>query len=108
MRRRATAWSLFLIITVNSILVRETDLSATKVDGRVVILNLKAAAYFDFNNVATEIWGMLSGPRSVGQILQQLSQHHNVDAEILARDVMTFLQSLIAQRLVRIVAPEEV
>ena len=51
---------------------------------------------------------MLSRPRSVKEILQQLSQHHDVDAEVLARDVTGFLQSLIVQRLVRLIPPEDV
>jgi hypothetical protein len=97
-----------LTLTVNSVLVQETALSATEVDGRVVVLSLQAASYFDFNKVASEIWGMLSSPRRVEDILQNLSRHHDVDIEIMTRDVMTFLQSLVTQRLVRIVAVEDV
>jgi hypothetical protein len=96
-----------LSLTVNSILVQEEGLSATEVDGRFVILSLQAASYFDFNKVASEIWDMLSQPRRVDEILQRLSQHHDVDTEVLTRDVVTFLQSLVAQRLVRIVAVED-
>jgi hypothetical protein len=95
-----------LNLTVNSVLVQEIGLSATEVDGRVVVLSLQAASYFDFNKVASEIWGMLSSPRRVEDILQKLSQHHDVDIEIMTRDVMSFLQSLVTQRLVRIVAVE--
>ena len=50
---------------------------------------------------------MLSSPRRVEDILQKLSQHHDVDIEIMTRDVMSFLQSLVTQRLVRIVAVED-
>ena len=94
-------------LTVNSVLVQETALSATEVDGRVVVLSLQAASYFDFNTVASEVWGMLSTPRRVDDILQKLSQRHDVDIEIVTRDVMSFLQSLVTQRLVRIVAVED-
>ena len=94
-------------LTVNSVLVQETALSATEVDGRVVVLSLQAASYFDFNKVASEIWGMLPSPHRVDDILQKLSQQHDVDVEIMARDVMSFLQSLVTQRLARIVAVED-
>src|SRR5690242_3882460 len=100
--------SLCLNLTVDNILARAPGLSATEVNGRVVVLSLKAASYFDLNRVASEIWEMLSRPRSVKEILQQLSQHHDVDAEVLARDVTGFLQSLIVQRLVRLIPPEDV
>lgn len=95
-------------LTINSILVHEPGLSTTEVDGRIVVLSLQAASYFDLNKVASEIWGMLSRPCSIDHILQELSQHHDVDAGDLSRDVLSFLQSLIAQRLVRIVMPEDV
>lgn len=94
-------------LTVNSVLVQETGLSAAERDGRVVVLSLQAASYFDFNEVATEIWGMLSSPNRVEDILQKLARRHDVDIEIMTRDVMRFLQSLVAQRLVRIVAVED-
>ena len=94
-------------LTVNSVLVQELGLSAAERDGRVVVLSLQAASYFDFNTVASEVWGMLSTPHRVDDILQKLSQHHDVDIEIVTRDVMSFLQSLVTQRLVRIVAVED-
>ena len=93
-------------LTVNSVLVQETGLSAAERDGRVVVLSLQAASYFDFNEIATEIWGMLSSPHRVEDILQKLSQRHDVSSEIMTRDVMRFLQSLLTQRLVRFVAVE--
>lgn len=94
-------------LTVNSVLVQETSLSAAERDGRVVVLSLQAASYFDFNKVASEIWGMLSSPHRVDDILQKLSQHRDMDIEIMTRDVMSFLQSLVTQRLARIVAVED-
>jgi hypothetical protein len=96
-----------LSFTVNSTLVQEAGLSAAEVDGRFVVLSLQAASYFDFNRVASEIWDMLSRPRRVDEILQKLSQHHDVDAEVMTRDVTAFLHALLAQRLVRIVAVED-
>jgi len=96
-----------LSLTVNSILVQEAGLSATEVDGRFVVLSVQAASYFDFNKVASEIWSLLSRPRRVDEILQELSLHHDVDIEVMTRDVMTFLQSLAAQNLVRIVTVED-
>jgi Coenzyme PQQ synthesis protein D (PqqD) len=96
-----------LSLTVNSILVQEAGLSATEVDGRFVVLSLQAASYFDLNKVASEIWSLLSRPRRVDEILQELLPHHDVDIEVMTRDVMTFLQSLVAQNLVRIVTIED-
>lgn len=96
-----------LNITIDSVLVRDKKLAAADVDGCAVVLSLDAGSYFDFNQVATEIWRMLAGPCRVSRIFHALSNRHNVDTEALARDVTPFLQTLVDERLVRIIAPGE-
>jgi hypothetical protein len=50
---------------------------------------------------------MLAGPCRVSRIFHALSNRHNVDTEALARDVTPFLQTLLEERLVRMIAPGE-
>ena len=92
---------------MQSVLVRDKELPAADVDGRAVVLSLDAGSYFDFNQVATEIWRMLSEPCRVGKILEILSNQHDVDSETLIRDVTPFLQSLVDHRLVQMIDPGE-
>ena len=94
-------------VTVDSVLVREMELAVADVDGRAVVLSLAAGSYFDFNRVATEIWAMLAEPCRVGEIFRRLSDQHDVDPGTLATDVMPFLQTLLNERLVRVLASEE-
>ena len=88
-------------ITIDSVLVQDKDLAAADLDGCVVVLSVRAGAYFGFNDVASEIWDILSEPCRVGEIFDTLSQSHDVDAATLSRDVLPFLQSLIERRLAR-------
>ena len=94
-------------ITVDSVLVREKELAVADVDGRAVVLSLTAGSYFDFNRVATEIWDILVEPCRVGEIFSRLSDRHDVDAATLAHDVTPFLQTLVKERLVHVLAAEE-
>lgn len=94
-------------VTTDSILVRDGKLAATDVDGRAVVLSLDAGAYFDFNDVASEIWRMLAAPCRVDDIFRSLSKQHGVDAATLTRDVAPFLQQLMDYGLVRCLAPED-
>jgi hypothetical protein len=96
-----------LSVTIDTVLVQDTEPSATDLDGDVVVLSVRAGAYFGFDSVATEIWNMLAQPRQVGQIFESLLQRHDVDAETLARDVTPFLQTLIENRLVRLIESGE-
>jgi Coenzyme PQQ synthesis protein D (PqqD) len=95
-----------VIVTVDSILVQEREPVATTVDDEVVLLSMRAGSYFGLNRVGSEIWNMLAEPRPVGHILDALSQLHDVDRDTMTGDVMTFLQTLIDRRLLRVVEPE--
>jgi hypothetical protein len=88
-------------VTIDSILVRDQSLAAADLGGQIVVLSVERGAYVSFNDVASEIWHMLSEPRRVGEIFDTLSQNHDVDAAGLSRDVLPFLQTLIERRLAR-------
>jgi hypothetical protein len=90
-------------ITTDSILVQDNEPTAVEVDGRMVVMSVRAGSYFDLNGVGTEIWRMLTEPRCVRDIFDSLSLLHDVDAKTLSRDVMPFLQTLVTNRLVRVI-----
>ena len=46
---------------------------------------------------------MLAAPCRVGEIFRTLVQNYDVDADTLARDVTPFLETLVDERLLRIV-----
>lgn len=94
-------------VTIDSVLVQDKEPATADLDGGVVVLSLRAGSYFGFNPVATEIWNMLAKPCRVGEIFDSLSERHDVDAEILTRDVTPFLQTLVEHQLVRVIDPDE-
>jgi len=94
-------------VTTDSVLVRDNELAAAEVDGRVVVLSLGVGSYFDLNRVATEIWDMLAKPCRVEKIFESLLETHDVGTETLVRDVTPFLQTLLDYKLVRTIDPGE-
>lgn len=97
-----------MTVTIDSVLVQDAEPTAANLDGGAVLLSVRAGSYFNFNAVAAEIWTMLATPCRVGRIFEALSDDHDVDAETLRRDVTPFLQTLLDQRLVRLVEPSDV
>ena len=95
-------------VTIDSVLVQDNEPTAAELDGSVVVLSMRAGSYFGFNRVATEIWNMLAEPCRVGRIFISLAERHDVDANILARDVTPFLQTLVEHRLVRVIDRDDV
>jgi hypothetical protein len=104
---RAALGETALSVTLDSVLVQESEPKAADLDGRVVVLSVRAGSYFGFNRVAGEIWNMLAEPCRVGRIFDTLTERHDVDPDIMARDVTPFLQTLVEQRLARVVDPAE-
>jgi hypothetical protein len=96
-----------LRVTIESILVQDSEPVGADLDGGRVLLSLRAGAYFNFNPMASEIWQMLAEPCRVGQIFAALSDGHDVDAQTVAHDVTPFLQTLVNHRLVRVVDPRK-
>ena len=96
-----------MTLTIESVVVRDNELAAADVDGRAVVLSVSAGSYFDFNQIATEIWKMLAEPCRVSEIFQRLSRQHRVDPETVSRDVTPFLQTLVDERLVRTLPQDE-
>lgn len=92
-------------VTIESVLVRDNELTAAAIDEEVVVLSVRAGAYFGFNHVAGKIWNMLEEPCRVGEIFEQLAEQHDVDEETVARDVTPFLQTLVEQRLLLVIDP---
>jgi hypothetical protein len=50
---------------------------------------------------------MLAEPCRVSEIFQRLSRQNRVDPETVSRDVTPFLQTLVDERLIRTLAPDE-
>ena len=80
-------------VTTDNILVRDGKLAATDVDGRAVVLSLDAGAYFDFNDIASQIWRMLAEPCRVDEIFRSLSEQHGVDTATLTARLLHFCSS---------------
>ncbi len=94
-------------VTTESVLVRDEEPKTAEIDGEAVVLSLRAGSYFSFNRVASDIWRMLTRPCRVADIFASLMERHAVDRAALDRDVTPFLQNLLAQRLLRIVEPDD-
>lgn len=90
-------------ISSHTVVVRDKDFTAAYLDGKVVVLNLRAGSYFDFNEVGTEIWDMLARSFRVGELFEQLLRRYEVDENTLAAHVTTFLEQLAKHRLVQLI-----
>jgi len=91
----------------DSFVVRDSEPIATMLDDQVVMLSVRANAYFGLNDVGSEIWQMIGQPRRVEDICRMLSSAYEGPEDAVVRDVVEFLEGLLAHGLVRVVAQQE-
>jgi hypothetical protein len=90
-------------VTADTILARDCEPISTTVEQTVILLSVRAGSYFRLSRAGTEIWNLLQQPRRVREIIEVLAQSHEVDTEIVTRDVTMFLDKLVERRLLRVV-----
>jgi hypothetical protein len=95
------------LVDLDKRLVRNGEMIVTIVDADIVLFSVSVGAYFALNRAGTDIWNMLAEPRSIGQILDSLEQLYAVSRDNLERDVEPFLRSLIEERVLRVVDPDD-
>ncbi len=92
-------------VTIDSVLVQDKDLATADLDGGVVVLSVRAGAYFGFNGSraksGTFFRSLAGSARS-----SALSQSHDVSDATLSRDVLPFLQTLIDRELALQIDPD--
>jgi Coenzyme PQQ synthesis protein D (PqqD) len=88
--------------------VQNREPIASVVDGEIVMLSVRAGAYFSLNSVASEIWSMLETPHSIDEICRALRAVYAIDKETAAIQVSAFLDSIATRGLIERLEPLEV
>lgn len=74
----------------------------SRVAGETVLMNTHSGEYFGINKVGTIIWELLDRPRSLEDIVEQLTGVYAVDATVCTTEVEHFLSLLKAQKMLLI------
>lgn len=76
------------------------DLVLEEIEDEVVILDLKSNSYFGLNPVARLVWQQLEAERSVGDIVDEIASHFEVERQQVSEDVLDFLGQALSAGLV--------
>ena len=91
-------------VGVDNIVVQDSEPIASRVEDEVVLMSMRAGTLFGLGAVGSEIWNLIEAPCRVGDICAALVRDFDVDAATCEREVLDFLETLVARELVRIVA----
>jgi Coenzyme PQQ synthesis protein D (PqqD) len=70
--------------------------------GESVILNCDNEQYYGLDEIGTDMWTKLTTSPSIQAAYDKLLQEHDVDAELLRKDIFELVGNLSAQGLVEI------
>ena len=89
-------------LTMDSVVQRDPDQIAAKVDDDVVMVNVETGYYYAVSDVAREIWEAIERPRMISELIDVLSRTYDVDRPTCEAQTISFLEHLLAERLLRV------
>jgi hypothetical protein len=90
------------MIDESSVVVAAEHQTSTEVDGESVILDLEEGVYYGLNPVGARIWSEIQEPTAVEEITAAITAEYDVDSEQCRRDVISLLQDLEENDLIKI------
>lgn len=89
-------------LTLNTVVVRQPDLTFAEVDGDLVILSIQNSKYYGSEIVGRRVWHLIEQPISIAQICETLLNEFEVERATCEADVLAFLVQLVDENLAAI------
>ncbi|KPK42168.1 MAG: hypothetical protein AMJ78_03450 [Omnitrophica WOR_2 bacterium SM23_29] len=80
--------------------VRNSDIAWRIIDGEALVVSPKDSLIYPLNGIATRIWELLDGKRSVSDISSIICDEFEGDTAVIQKDVVDFIQDLLKAGLI--------
>jgi hypothetical protein len=87
---------------VRSVEINSPAVIAESIDGEVIVMNLPQGIYYSLTGSAALAWSPLVNGASVADVVNEIAWQHGADPALVARDCAVFVQSLLAESIVRV------
>ncbi len=88
-------------LTTDTLVSWHPEQVTAAVDGQVIVMGLIQGQYVGLDDIGSALWTLLEQPQTVGHICDQLAQQYRGDPDIIASDVLAFLEELRAIDLIQ-------
>lgn len=92
-------------VSLQSVVTAARDQASSEVAGETIVLGLRRSAYYGMERVGARVWSLVQQPRAVGEIQAAILEEYDVDAERCERDLLAFLDDLLAEGLIDLQTP---
>lgn len=87
-------------ITLDSNVAQKKDLITSPLAGEMVLLNLDTVTYHGLDEVATHIWELLSRPRRVADLVDELLVDFDIDRATCEAETLELLAQMHQQEVI--------
>jgi hypothetical protein len=91
-----------MAIEATTRVVRTEGIMTAPVDQEIVLLNMKGNNYISLDAIGRRIWELLENPAMVNDLCKQLGEEFEGTQEQISADVLSFLEELEREGLVRV------
>ena len=88
-------------LTLETIVLKSREQTSTEVGDEVVILGFGNNQYFGLDGVGARVWELIHEPRTVASVRDVLLEEYDVDAERCESELLTLLEELRGESLIR-------
>ena len=85
-----------------SLVRRVTNQIACDMGDETVILDLQSGTYYGLDVVAARVWTLIEEPTSLRAIRETIVSEYDVDADTCERDIIAFIERMLAIGLVEV------
>jgi Coenzyme PQQ synthesis protein D (PqqD) len=89
----------------NTVITRSKPLLESGIDDELFALDVEGGTCFSFNATATEIWQLLTTPKTLGALCTALEGAHDVDHATCLADTAAMIAMLHEESLVTLTPP---
>ena len=90
------------MISNNTQVKASNDQVSCELDEEAAILDMKTGVYYGLDPVGARIWELIQQPQTVAEVVAQLLDEYDVDAEQCTQDVIMLLSQLHERELIEI------
>ncbi|KPK40700.1 MAG: hypothetical protein AMJ78_06935 [Omnitrophica WOR_2 bacterium SM23_29] len=83
------------MVSLENKFIRNDDIAWRIIDGEALVVSPKSSLIYPLNEVATRIWELLDGKRTVFDISSIICDEFEGDTAVIQKDVVDFIQDLL-------------
>jgi hypothetical protein len=89
-------------LNLHSVVQRDPDVIAAAAGEDVVMVSIDKGQYYGASKIAKEIWEAIERPKLVSDLIGDLVATYNVDRTLCEKEILLFLEELLAERLLQV------